>query len=77
MDRTHSTVVLLVGYAEWVWSTQLYLSLEDLSIDMIIGAVLPSLNSSAIDMRRKSKVFVSRRADLHTITVTQRDRQIN
>jgi hypothetical protein len=44
---------------------------------MVVRAVLPSLNSSTIDVRRKPKVFISRWADLDTVTVTERDREIN
>jgi hypothetical protein len=60
-----------------MWHTWPYLSFEDLAVDMVISGVLPSLDSSAIDVRRKCKQFVARWADLNTVTVGQRNREIN
>ena len=54
-----------------------YLSLKNLAIDMVVRVVLPSLNSSTINMRRKPKELITRGSDLDTVTVTERDREIN
>lgn len=54
-----------------------YLSLKNLAIDMVVRVVLPSLNSSTINMRWKPKELITRGSDLDTVTVTERDREIN
>jgi hypothetical protein len=54
-----------------------YLSLKNLAVDMVIGTVLPPLNSSAIDVRWKRKMPIARWADLDTVTVSEWDREIN
>jgi hypothetical protein len=46
-----------------------YLSLEDLSVDVIVGFVLPPFNTSAIYMGRKSKLGISRGANLDSVAV--------
>ena len=54
-----------------------YLSLKNLAINMVVRVVLPSLNSSTINMRWKPKELITRESDLDTVTVTERDREIN
>lgn len=54
-----------------------YLSLKNLAINMVVRVVLPSLNSSTINMRWKPKKLITRGSDLDTVTVTERDREIN
>ena len=78
MDYTPATAVMLVVYADrMTYHTLSYLSLKDLAVHMIVSAVLPSLNSSTIDMRRKGKLLIARWTDLNTVTVAERDREIN
>lgn len=59
------------------WLIPPYLSLEDLAVGMIVSAILPPLNSSAINMRRKSEMLVAGWADLDTVTISEWDGQIN
>jgi hypothetical protein len=54
-----------------------YLSLEDLAVDMVVRVVFPSLNTSTINVRWKPKVFITRWTDLDTVTIGERDREIN
>ena len=78
MDYPPATAVMLVVYADrMTYHTLSYLSLKDLAVHMIVSAVLPSLNSSTIDMRRKGKLLIARWTDLNTVTVAERDREIN
>lgn len=78
MGCTSATVVILTVCAENViWNTLLYLSVENLVVDMVVSAILPSFNSTTIDVGREPKVFIPRRADLYTVTVSERDRKVN
>jgi hypothetical protein len=54
-----------------------YLSLEDLSVDMVVRIVFPSLNTSTINVRWKPKVLITRGTDLNTVTISEWDREIN
>jgi hypothetical protein len=54
-----------------------YLSLEDLSVDMVVRIVFPSLNTSTINVRWKPKVRIARWTDLNTVTISEWDREIN
>lgn len=54
-----------------------YLSLEYLAIDMVVGAVLPPFDSSTVDVGRKGKGLVARRADLNSVTVAEWDSEVH
>lgn len=54
-----------------------YFSMEDLAVHMVVRRVFPSLNTSTIDVRRESKVSITRWANLHTVAVGQRHREVN
>lgn len=54
-----------------------YLSLEYIAIDMVVGAILPPFDSSTVDVRRKGKGLVARRADLNSITVAEWDGEVH
>jgi len=78
MGRTLTTMIILLVYTDEVrLLDQSYLSLEDLTVNMVVRAVLPSFNTTPIDMRRKPKVFIARRTDLDTVTVSEGYREIN
>lgn len=53
------------------------LSLENFAVHMVVSRILPSLNSSAINVRGKSKMSISGWPDLDTVTVGQWNRQVN
>lgn len=44
---------------------------------MVVGAILPSFNSSTVDVRGKRKFLIPRWADLDTVTIGERHREIN
>ena len=44
---------------------------------MVVGAILPSFNSSPVDVRGERKFLIPRWADLDTVTVGKRYGEIN
>lgn len=52
-------------------------ALEDVSIYAVVRLVFPTLHASAVDVRRKSELFVARWSDLDPIAVGQRGSEVD